>query len=221
MQGAGCRIQGAGCRIQDTGCRIFVSCLLLLAPCLLLLAPCLLLLAPYLLLLAPCLFPLIPAQKPRRLVQRLYRRGEADALEGVFGEVLQAFEAEGQVDAALVPGERVDFVHDDGLDGAEHLSRLGAGEQQVERFRCGDEDVRRLAEHRLPVALRGVAGAHRHADVRQVEAHIVSLDANSRQRHAQVAVDVIVKGFQGRDVNQVNPLFDFRFWIFDFRLGRQ
>ena len=122
----------------------------------------------------------------------------------MLGEVLQAFEAEGEVDAALVPGQRVDFVHDDGAHGAEHLARLGAGEQQVERFRRGDEDVRRLAQHRRPVALWGIAGAHRHADVRQVEAQVVGFGTNARQRHAQVAVDVVVEGFEGGDVDEAD-----------------
>ena len=161
--------------------------------------------------------PFVSAQKPRGFVQRVNGGGEADALDGSVGQMLQPFEAEGEVDTAFVSGEGVDFVHDDGADGTEHFARFGAGEQQVERFRRGDEDVRRLAEHGLPVALWGITGAHRHADVRQIQTHRVSFDADARQRHAQVAVDVVVQRLQRGDVDEADALFDFRFSIFDFR----
>src|SRR5581483_2729460 len=57
-----------------------------------------------------------------------------------------------------------------------------------------DEDVRRFAEHRLALALRGVAGAHRHRQI----------GADAAQRHAQVAVDVVGEGLERRDVDEAD-----------------
>jgi hypothetical protein len=71
------------------------------------------------------------------------RRGEADALgwggvageevagrEAVFAadEGVEAFEGESEMGTALVVGDGVDFVDDDGADGAEVLAGFGGGE---------------------------------------------------------------------------------------------
>jgi hypothetical protein len=85
----------------------------------------------------------------------------------------------------------VDLVDDDRLDAAEHLARL-RGEDQVQRLGCRDEDVGRRAPHRRALALRRVARADRDAQV----------GPDAAQRSAQVAVDVVGKRLQRRDVDQ-------------------
>ena len=88
----------------------------------------------------------------------------------------------------------MDLVHDAPPGPGEQL--LGArGEHQVQRLRRGDEDVRRLAEHRLALSLRGIPGADRHLQV----------DADAPQRQAQVAVDVVGQRLERRDVDQPDP----------------
>ncbi len=62
-------------------------------------------------------------------------------------ERVEALEAEGQVGAALVVGDGVDLVDDDGVDAAQVLAALLRGEQDVERLRGGDEDVGRRLQH--------------------------------------------------------------------------
>ena len=70
----------------------------------------------------------------------------------------QPLERQRQVGAALGRGDRVDLVDDAPLGAGEQL--LGAaGQHQVQRLGRGDQDVGRLAQHRLALALRRVAGA--------------------------------------------------------------
>ncbi len=69
-------------------------------------------------------------------------------------------ERQRQMRAALVAGQGVDFVDDHRPHAAEYLAALAAGQQQVERLGRGHQNMRRLAEHRLPLARRRVARAH-------------------------------------------------------------
>src|SRR5439155_19946593 len=91
--------------------------------------------------------------------------------------------------------DRVNLVEDQGLDVAEDLARLRR-EQQEQRLRRRDQDVRRLPEHVAPLLLARVAGANADPE-RRVEA---------RERPAQVALDVVVERLQRRDVEDAQPL---------------
>ena len=97
--------------------------------------------------------------------------------------------------AALALGDGVDLVDDHRLDRAQHLAGSG-GEDQVERLRRRDQDVGRVAAHRLALLLRRVAGPQRDRDLRP----------DPRQRGAQVALDVVGEGLERRDVDQPGPL---------------
>ena len=101
----------------------------------------------------------------------LWWRGEAGeelaGAEAVFAgdEGVEAFEREGEVGAALVVGDGVDFVDDDGADAAEVFARFAGGEEDVEGFGRGDEDVGRVAQHGGTLFGEGVAGADAGADL--------------------------------------------------------
>ena len=69
-----------------------------------------------------------------------------------------------------------------------------AGQHQVQRLGRRDQDVGRLAQHRLALALRRVAGADRDRQ----------LGADPAQRRAQVAVDVVGQRLQRRDVDEAD-----------------
>ena len=75
---------------------------------------------------------------------------------------VEPLERQRQVRAPLGPRHGVDLVDDDRLDPAQRLPRL-RGEQQEQRLRRGDQDVRRPRRELAPFLGRGVPGAHRHA----------------------------------------------------------
>ena len=125
------------------------------------------------------------------LLERPLGRGEADPLHRRSREPVESLQAECQVGAALFPGDRVHLVHDHRLDSAQHFACL-RGEQEEERLRRRDQDVRRLAEHRLALAGRRVACTHADLELR----------SEPRQRAAQVPLDVVVQRLQRRDVEQ-------------------
>ena len=99
------------------------------------------------------------AEEPGDRVERPLRRRQADPLgraaiaSGAAAAAcrvpppgpqrLEAFQAQGEVGAALGAGDRVDLVDDDVLDPAQDLAGR-AGQHQVERFRGRDQDVRRV-----------------------------------------------------------------------------
>ena len=78
---------------------------------------------------------------------------------------IEPLEREREVRAALVAGDRVDLVDDHRAQLAERRAALLGGQQDVQRLRRGDEDVRRPLRHLRALAGRRVAGAHRDADL--------------------------------------------------------
>ena len=99
------------------------------------------------------------------LRQRPLRRRQPDPLDRLVYQRLQAFQRDRKVSSPFRACNRMHLVHDHGLDAAEHLPALG-GEEQIERLRCGDQDVGRLAEHLLALALRRIAGPDADASAR-------------------------------------------------------
>ena len=101
--------------------------------------------------------------------RRLCRR-EADALERRCRDLLEPLEGQREVRAAAGVDDRVNLVDDDRLDGPEHRPAALAGQQQEQRFRRRDQNVRRLPQHGGALALRRVAGADRDGDARRGDA---------------------------------------------------
>ena len=100
-------------------------------------------------------FPTSPDRAPRRHPPRkraISSSGRCVAESpmrcgGVGREAGEPLERERQVRAALRAGHGVDLVDDDGAQRAEHRAAAHAREQDVQRLRRRDEDVRRLAQH--------------------------------------------------------------------------
>ena len=67
----------------------------------------------------------------------------------LFDQGIQARQRQRQMRAALIVRHGVDLVHNHGAGGAQHGARLFRRHQNVERFRRGDQDVRRLPAHLL------------------------------------------------------------------------
>ena len=134
-------------------------------------------------------------QEAADLLERVLGGGEADALDVPVRGLGQPLERERQVGAALGLRHRVDLVDDHLLGAVEDLRRL-AGEHQVQRLGGGDEDVRRVADHRLALPLGRVAGADGDLDV----------GADAAERRAQVLLDVVGERLQRRDVDEAGAV---------------
>ena len=76
-------------------------------------------------------------------------------------------------------------------------------EQDVQRLRRRDQDVRRLAAHARALALRRVARAHGRANRRFAEHACRELAADAFERRAQVLLDVVRERLQRRDVEDL------------------
>src|SRR5574341_2059223 len=86
----------------------------------------------------------------------LDRGGEADAGRALSADVVEAGETEGEVAATLVSEKGVNFVDDDGLDGAEDFAAAFGGEHEVEGLGGGDEEVGRVLHDLLALGLGGI-----------------------------------------------------------------
>ncbi len=125
--------------------------------------------------------------------------GEADALERTLDDGFEALEREGEMGAAFGRDEGVDLIDDDGVDGAQGGGSLG-GEQQVEGFRGGDEDVGGMAAEAGAFGLRGIAGADGDLGGTKGDASVASEGGDGFERRAEVAFHVDCEGFEGADV---------------------
>ena len=105
--------------------------------------------------------PLRPDHEPADLLERVLGRRQPDALHVGAGGGGEPLQRQRQVRAALGRGHGVDLVDDAPARALKQLLGL-PGEHQVQRLGRGDEDVGRLAQHLLALALGRVAGAHRH-----------------------------------------------------------
>ena len=136
-------------------------------------------------------------------LDRLLRRRQPDALQAAAAQRGQAFERERQMRAALVRRQRVDLVDDHRARGGEHrAARLGT-EQDVERFRRGDDDVRRAPAHAVALGCRRVAGAHQGADLDLGQALRAQRVGDAGQRRLEVALDVVRQRLERRDIDDV------------------
>ena len=140
----------------------------------------------------------------RDLFDRLLRRRQADALELASARVLEALERQRQMRAAARFEHGVDFVDDHDPRGLQHLARALGGEQQIQRFGRGDEDVGRLAQHSRALALRRVAAAHGRGDPHRRIAHLLRELADLAARLGEVLVDVRGQRLQRRDVDDAH-----------------
>jgi len=118
-------------------------------------------------------------------------------------KVLEPLQGQRQVRAALVPGHGVDLVDDDGAGRGQHRAAPLGGHQQVQRLRGGDQEIRRLLQHRRALGGGGVPGPHRHPDRRRGQPEPGRGVGDLGQRPLQVQVDVDGQGLQRRHVDHL------------------
>ena len=105
--------------------------------------------------------------------------------------------------AAFVIGDGVDFVDDDGADVAEVLAGLACGEEDVEGFGGGDENVGRALEHLGALAGEGVSGADAGADLGAEIAAGGGELLDFSEGAVEVLLDVVGEGLEGGDVEDL------------------
>ena len=130
---------------------------------------------------------------------------QADALRRPVGDLVEPFETQRQVGAALGGRHGVDLVDDDGLDAAQGVGGR-RGQHQVQRLGRGDEQVGRAADQLLAFVRRGVAGAHRHLGCRERFADPFGGEADAGERRPQVFLDVERQRPQRRDVEDARAM---------------
>ena len=101
------------------------------------------------------------AEEPRDLLRTTDGRGEADPLHVSSDELDEPLQTHGELRAPVVPRELVDLVHDDPLQGPELVTDVAPREQDLERLRGRDQDVRGMAGDLRPLLRRGVPVADR------------------------------------------------------------
>src|SRR5215472_2870981 len=98
----------------------------------------------------------------------------------------------------LVPDESVDLVDDHRPGASEHPAPSLAREEQVQRLWSRDEDMGRSLGHRGTLTRRRVARAHEHPDFWERSA------AHFRKRSLEVLLDIVRKGAERRDIDDLS-----------------
>ena len=142
-------------------------------------------------------------QIARHGLKGFLRGGQADAHRGLRRQSREALERQGEMRPALVAGKRVDFIHDHAAHRSQHRAARLRGEQQVERFGRGDQDVRRVALHRRALRRRSIAGAYLGAYRHIRQAVLQQGVADAVQRQFEILVDVVRQGLERRDVEHL------------------
>src|SRR5271156_755084 len=147
---------------------------------------------------------IISAQKAGQLFDRIQRRRQTDSigprLPAARHQSLEALERERQMRAALVAGERMEFVDDDVADGGEFFAELRRGQQDEQGFGRRHENMRRPPEHRSALAGGGIARAQAGADSRKIESRLGADVAHAMQRLLEIETDVVGERLQRRNV---------------------
>lgn len=143
------------------------------------------------------------AEEAADLLDRLDGGGKPDALRADGGEGFEAGHGEREVSAAFVTGNGMDLVDDEGARRAQHPAGALRGQQDVQGFGSGDEDVGRLAAHLLPLPGGGVTGADSDVDGRERDPLLFGEVRDFLEREFEVPVDVVAESLQRGDVDRV------------------
>jgi hypothetical protein len=122
------------------------------------------------------------------------------------GQCLEPLELQGEMHTSLRARDRVNLVHDHHAHVGEHPATPGARQQDVERFRRRDQDVRSLSQH--PRACRGgsIPGANRDTNFGKHRAGLLEPLPEIRQRPLEIPLDVVVERLERRDVENANGI---------------
>ena len=150
--------------------------------------------------------PAVAGQKVRDFFDRLLGRGKPDAHRRTIGQRFQPLQRKRQMRAALVVGDGVDFVDDDGFDIAQNRAALFRGQQNVKRLRRGDQNVRRPLQHGPALVHQRVAGADRGANLRHQQSALARHLQNFAQGHFEILLNIVAQRLQRRNVKNFSAV---------------
>ena len=145
------------------------------------------------------------AEEAGDFVERALRGGESDALQLAAAQGFQAFQREGEVTAALGRDQGVDFIQHHGLDPAQRFAGVG-GEQEVDGFRGGDQDIGGVAGEAGALTGGCVAGADGDGGFVERDAGGAGGLGDAGEGGAQVAFDIDGEGLDGGNVEDAAAL---------------
>ena len=111
--------------------------------------------------------------------------------------------------AAFIRRNGVDFIDDDGPDRLQYSAAFLCRQEDVERLRRGDEDMRRPFEHLLALRHRRVAGADQYTEFRHQEPGRQRGVADFSEWLLEIFLDVVAERFQRRDVEHLRMVIEF------------
>ena len=118
-------------------------------------------------------------------------------------QTVEPLQAEGEVGTSFVPGEGVDLVDDHGPHRAEHLPAACRCEEEVERLRRRDYDLRPVADHCRPLGRRRVPVTDRDLHIRRFEPKVPRDLGDLGEGLAEILAHVDGERSQRRDVHDV------------------
>ena len=143
-----------------------------------------------------------PPRKRGHFFERSLRGRQADPGEpGCQG--FKPFQEDRQKNPTFSRGDGVDFIDDEVRHRSQRLA-CPTCEHQVQRFGRRDENVGRLADDPLPLARGGVPRADGHRQRRERLPELLGGGEDAVERHAEVALHVLVQRLQRRDVEDAH-----------------
>ena len=109
----------------------------------------------------------------------------------------------------LVADESMDFIDNYRFDMPQPLATFDPRQQQVQRFGCGDEDVRRPSSQCRAVLGGGVAGSQADANRGNFEPFLLSQREDLVEWTLQIPLHVVRQGPQGGDIDHAQLIVQF------------
>ena len=138
------------------------------------------------------------------LVERPLRRRQPDPHKPCFSESLQPFEEEGEEGPPLISAEGVDLIDDRAADHAQDLPGSLRSEQEVERLRGGDQDLRRGAQHSPPLCRRSITGTQADSHLGEFASKGAGGPADPGKGRSQVPFDIRCQRLERRKVEDLH-----------------
>lgn len=109
------------------------------------------------------------------------------------------------MNTAFVVAESMNLIDNDILQRLEQVSAAFRGQQQVKRFRGGDQNVGRLVQHGSAYMRRRITGTHSKPDRCRLNVTLPGFSTDLFERCFQVLMNIIVERFQRRNIQVWTP----------------